>query len=32
MALAATVAGRASHACPGPLRPGKLRLTALTVT
>jgi hypothetical protein len=32
MALAATVAGLASHTCPGPERPGKLRLIALTVT
>ena len=30
--LAATVAGLASHTCPGPDRPGKLRLIALTVT
>ena len=32
MALAATVAGLASHTWPGPERPGKLRLIALTVT
>ena len=31
-ALAATVAGLANHICPGPLRPGKLRLMALMVT
>ena len=32
MALAATVGGLASHTWPGPERPGKLRLIALTVT
>ena len=32
MALAATVGGLASQTCPGPERPGKLRLMALTVT
>ena len=32
MALAATVAGLASHTCPGPERPGTVRLIALTVT
>ena len=32
IALAATVGGLASHTCPGPDRPGKLRLIALTVT
>ena len=32
MALAATVGGLASQTCPGPERPGKLRLIALTVT
>jgi hypothetical protein len=31
MALAATVGGLASHTFPGPDRPGKLRLIALTV-
>ena len=31
-ALAATVSGLASHTLPGPERPGKLRLMALTVT
>ena len=32
IALAATVAGLASQTAPGPERPGKLRLMALTVT
>lgn len=32
MALAATVGGLASQTLPGPERPGKLRLMALTVT
>src|SRR6185503_6784771 len=32
IALAATVGGLASQTCPGPERPGKLRLIALTVT
>jgi len=32
LALAATVGGLASHTCPGPERPGKLRLMALIVT
>src|SRR5881394_1170082 len=32
IALAATVGGLASHTLPGPERPGKLRLMALTVT
>lgn len=32
MALAATVGGLASQTLPGPPRPGKLRLMALTVT
>ena len=32
MALAATVEGLASQTSPGPERPGKLRLMALTVT
>ena len=32
MALAATVAGLANQTLPGPERPGKLRLIALTVT
>jgi hypothetical protein len=31
-ALAMTVGGLASHTLPGPDRPGKLRLMALTVT
>jgi hypothetical protein len=31
-ALAMTVLGLASHTCPGPDLPGKLRLIALTVT
>jgi hypothetical protein len=31
-ALAITVGGLASQTCPGPERPGKLRLMALTVT
>ena len=32
MALAATTSGLAKYTWPGPLRPGKLRLIALTVT
>src|SRR3954467_452108 len=31
-ALAATTSGDARYTCPGPERPGKLRLIALTVT